>query len=354
MKIAILGGGSAGLGAAGYLSLRGHDVNLYNRTPEKIAPIVSSGNLKVSGVIEGVAKIRKVSSCVKDIVRDIDCVLVTARAFAHEPIVKSCLPYLEKNATIVIFTGYWAALRLQSLLSEYQRKDITIAETTLLPLASQVIGPGHVKISGVKSKMRIAAYPASKTLQVHKKLSSVFPLFFPGKSVLETGLESYNPALHVPIAFFNLGQLEKKVDMFKFYHDGISPKVAKVIDSVDLERMSLIREFDLDLMSAREMLLDYYETEGDSTYDVLRNCRAMEDYVLPNPFSYVQEDLLYGLVPMASICDLLGIPAETTKAFISSWSVVNSVDYWGEGIKVDKLGIDGMSSKEIVELVMKE
>ena len=80
MKIAILGGGSAGQGAAGYLALRGHTINLYNRTPEKIAPIVSSGNLNVSGVIEGVAKIQKASSNIEEVVRDVDCVIVTKHA----------------------------------------------------------------------------------------------------------------------------------------------------------------------------------------------------------------------------------------------------------------------------------
>ena len=114
MKIAILGGGSAGQGAAGCLALEGHDVCIYNRIEdfEMIAPVAESGKLKVSGVMEGVAKIQKASSDIEDIVSDVDCIIVTARAFAHEPIVKGCLPYLEKNATIVIFTGYWAALRV--------------------------------------------------------------------------------------------------------------------------------------------------------------------------------------------------------------------------------------------------
>jgi len=42
---------------------------LYNGTSEKIASIAKSGNLKVSGVIEGVAEIQKVSSNVKNIVK---------------------------------------------------------------------------------------------------------------------------------------------------------------------------------------------------------------------------------------------------------------------------------------------
>ena len=353
MKFAVLGGGSAGQGIAGYLALRGHKINLYNRTPEKIASIAESGNLKVSGVIEGTAEIQKASSDIKDTVRDVDCILITARAFGHEPLIKSCLSYLEKNAMVVIFTGYWAALRLRFLLSRVRYSNTTLAETTLLPLASKIVEPGHVKISGIKSKMRIAAYPASKTSSVYQKLSPVLPQLIPGNNVLETSLESFNPILHVPIALFNLGEIEKKEDTFKFYHEGISPKIARIIDAVDAERMKLIQKLNLDLLPARDMVKEYYETKGNSTYEIIRNCKAYKEYVLPNIFSYIQEDLLYGLVPLASMCDLLRVPSEATKRLISLWSLVDSVNYWQKGVTVDNLGIMGMNCEEILELVTK-
>jgi len=351
MKFAVLGGGSAGQGIAGYLALKGHEINLYNRTPEKIASIARYGNLKVSGVIKGNAKIETASSDMREILRDVDSILVAARAFGHESIIKESLPYIEKNATIVVFTGYWAALRLRSILSREQRNDIAIAETTLLPLASEIVEEGHVKISGIKSKMRIAACPVSRTASVYKKLSSVLPQLFPGNNVLETSLESFNPVLHIPIALFNLAGIEKK-DKFEFYHDGISPRVARVIDAIDAERMNLTKKLNLDLIKASEVLREYYETKGSSTYEIIRNCKAYEGYVLPNVFSYVREDLLYGVVPMVSICNLLGISAEASKTLISSWSVVDSVDYWREGVKIDKLGMEGMDREKILELVI--
>jgi opine dehydrogenase len=355
LKFAVLGAGAAGQGIAGYLALEGHKINLYNREEEKhlIEPIVKSKTLEVSGVKQGLATLENASyhsSDLKDIVQDVDCVLVAARAFGHEPLIESCLPYLEENALIVVFTGYWAAFRLQPLLSRFNRTDITVAEMTLLPLACQMLGPGHVEISGKKSKMRIAGYPKSRAVRVYETLKPVLPQLFLGDTVLETSLENYNPIMHVPIALFNLGQLEKKMKTFKFYHEGISPRVANVIDAVDSERMSLIKMFNLDLMSARDMVSDYYETEGTSTYEIIKNWKAVKEYVLPNPLSYVREELLYGLVTTASLCDLLGIPAEATRTLIASWSTVDGVNYWQRGVKVDKLGVEGMSKDEIIAL----
>lgn len=175
----------------------------------------------------------------KILLRDVDCILVTVRIFGHEPLIKSCLSYYPKNMMIIIFTGYWAALRLRTLFLKSQRTDITIAETTLLPLASKIAGPEYVKISRIKSKIRIATYLTSKTSFVYRNLRSSLPQLFPGNNVLETSLENFNPILHVPIALFNLGEIEKKENTFKFYHEGISPKIVRIIDAVDTERMKL-------------------------------------------------------------------------------------------------------------------
>ncbi len=347
MKLAILGGGSAGLGVAGYVALKEHEVNIYNRTPERVAEIAKSGSLTVSGVVEGTVTVHKASSDMEDIVEEAEYILIAARAFGHRTLIERCLPYIKNNAAIVVFTGYWAALRLQSLLTTEKREDITIAETTLLPLISQTVGPDHVKITGIKSKMRIAAYPAPATLPVHEELKEIFPNLFPGKNVLETSLENFNPVVHVPIALFNLAQIERRGETFEFYQEGISPKIADTIDAVDRERMDLIHTFDLELMSFREILLDYYETEGTSTYEVVKNCEPMKGYVLPSPLEYVQEDLLYGLVPIVSLCNSLGIPAETAKALISTWSLVNAENYWKKGVKAVDLGVENMDSREI-------
>lgn len=350
MRIAILGAGSAGQGIAGYLALKGHDVTLYNRTAERIAVLSTSKSLKVSGVIEGTAPVQT-CSCIADAVRDCNFIFVTARAFGHEPLIKECLPHLERNAIIVVFTAYWAALRLQSLLSTAAREDLTIAETTLLPLACQVIEPGHVNITGIKSTMRMATYPLSRLSAVYQQLHPVLPMLVKGKSVMETSLENYNPMIHVPLALFNVRELEEQSDTFRLYHKGISERVARVIDAVDAERMRVVTKVGLDLMTARQMVKDYYNVRGTSTCDVIRNWEAVKEYVLPDPFSYVREELCYGLAPLASLCDLLNIPAEATKMLIAAWSVLDSVDYAQRGITVRELGLSGMTAEEILQHV---
>lgn len=353
MKFTVLGAGSAGQGIAGYLALKGHQVNLYNRTKERIAHLTTSKTLTVSGVVEGTAEVKAFSD-MKKAVKDTDYVLVTARAFGHESLIRKCLPHLKKKSVIVVFTAYWAALRLQHLLSELGRTDITIVETTLLPLASQVLEPGHVNITGIKSKMRMATYPPERAPSIHNELGLALPQLFLGNSVFETSLENYNPVIHVPLALFNVRQLREYQDTFRLYHEGISPRIARVIDAADAERMGLVHQLGLDLLTASEMVVDYYNVTGMTTYDVIKNWKAVETYVLPDPFNYVREELLYGLVPTASMCGLLGIPADATKMLISAWSFLDGTDYWQKGVTTEALGMEGFNAGDIVRFVSKK
>lgn len=350
MKFAILGAGSAAQGLASYLSLNKHQINLFSLYTQEIEPIRKQGGIKATGVVEGFAKISKATTDIGDAVKDTDVIILALRAFGHRKVFELCLPHIEDSQIVLIMTGYWASLRLRSLLADSGR-DVTIAETTLLPLVSEVIGPGEVKVTGIKSRMRVAAFPSSRTTKILKSLKGALPQLFPGGNVLETGLESFNPIFHTPIALFNIGELERRKD-FEFYHHGVTPRIAEVINAMDRERLNLIDKLGLDLGSSLDLLKEYYVTSGESAYEMIHNCEAWKGYVLPNVFDYIKEDVLYGLVPIASLCDLLKLPSKTTKSIISTWSLIDRTDYWGEGITAERLGLSNMQAEEILKFVL--
>jgi opine dehydrogenase len=66
---------------------------------------------------------------------------------------------------------------------------------------------------------------------------------------------------------------------------------------------------------------------------------------------YITEDIPFGLVTMASLGDMLGVPTPTIKSLITLASVMNQVDYWKEGRTVEKLGISGLNVNELREFV---
>lgn len=349
MKFAILGAGSAGQGLASYLSLKGHDINLFNLRSGRLVPIRAKGGIKVSGVVEGFARISKATTDISEAVTDADVIVITVRAYGHKKLLELSLPYLKDGHLVVVMTGYWASLRLRELLNGAHR-DVVLAETTLLPLVSEVVGSGEVRITGIKSKVKMAVFPSVRGDEVLRLLKGALPQLVAGRNVLETNLDNFNPIFHAPIALFNLGILER-INDFEFYHQGITPKIAEVIDSMDRERLNLAGELGLDLRPSTNGLKQYYGASGELTYEILKNCKAYEGYILPNVFDYIREDVPYGLVPIASLCELLNVPNRTIKSIISTWSLVDKIDYWEEGVAARQLGLCNMGASEIVEFV---
>jgi opine dehydrogenase len=349
LRFAILGAGSAGQGLASYLSIKEHDINLFNRSAGKLNQIRRQGGIEATGVVEGFAKISKATNDIGEAVRDADVIILAVRAFGQKKILELCIPYLKDEQIVLIMTGYWASLRLKDLLGK-SKSHVILAETTLLPLVSEVVGPGKVKVTGIKSKMRMAAFPSTRTEETLQSLRDALPQLFAGRDVLETNLENFNPIFHTPIALFNLEEIKRRKD-FEFYHQGVTPKIAEVIDSIDREKLNLAHELGLDLGSSLNVLRQYYVTSGHSTYEIVKNCEAWKGYVLPNVFDYIREDVMYGLVPIASLCDLLGLPSKNTREIIAQWSLVDRVNFWEQGVTVERLGLSNMHAEEILQFV---
>ena len=50
---AVIGAGNGGMAMAGYLSMIGYKVNLYNRTLENILPLIKNPTISLTGEVEG-------------------------------------------------------------------------------------------------------------------------------------------------------------------------------------------------------------------------------------------------------------------------------------------------------------
>jgi len=350
-QFAVLGAGSAGQGLASFLALRGYAVSLYNPPvhAERFEPIVRTKSVRVSGVLSGVARFARATSDLGEALAGADVVFLTLRAFAHRDVLEASLAHLEPGQLVVIVTGYWAALRLRQLLDRLDSR-ILVAETTLLPLASEAIGQNEVKITGIKSRVKLAAFPAKRTPEAVERVQEALPQIVPGNTVLDTNLDNFNPVVHAPIALLNLGELERN-PAFEFYRQGTTPKVAAVMDRMDAERLDLGRTLGLEPCGATDSLRLYYGASGATTVDVFRDCRAYAGYVLPNVFDYIREDVPYGLVPLASLGESVGVPCPALRSVIAGWSTVDGVDYWNEGTTLDRLGLAGLTALQVLEYV---
>ncbi|MDD3643178.1 MAG: NAD/NADP octopine/nopaline dehydrogenase family protein, partial [Candidatus Krumholzibacteria bacterium] len=129
--------------------------------------------------------------------------------------------------------------------------------------------------------------------------------------------------------------------------------IAGVLEAVDGERVSVAEALGVRVNTARQWLYLAYDSAGRTLLDAMRANQGYRGIRAPGivDHRYITEDVPAGLVPIASIGEMLGVPTPTIRAIIHIASVMHGIDYWKEGRTVERLGISGMSVKEIQFLV---
>ncbi len=356
-RFAVLGAGAGGLAMCVDLALAGFDVGLYElpQFEEKIQAIGERGGIEASGAVSGFASPVKASTEIGEIVDGADVVMVTVPAFGHETFVEACLPHLSDGQILVFNTGYYAGLRFRDTLKRAGKGGVILAETMILPYTARVVGPARVHVDGKKAKLSIAALPATKTDRVLQIMKDAFPEFIPATNVLETSINNLNLVSHVPVTLLNKAQVERTSPFVLTVGEGVTPSVAKLKEAVDEERADIGGALGIQVLSIIDMLnLWGYRTTGESVYEVFQGSPQFSTFqyeYVDGSHQYLKEDLSYGLVPTASLAKLLGVPTPITRAMIDIFAVIDGIDYWRDGITAEKLGLGGMSSGEIVDLV---
>jgi len=361
-KIAVLGAGNAGYACSADLSLAGYKVNLFEAPKFKvnIEPILKHNGIEITGQArQGFAKLNKVTTNIKEAIEDVDIILVVVPAFAHKFMAEMCAPYLKDGQIIILNPGHTGgslefAVTLQKL---GVKKAVRLAETMTLTYATRRTGPAQVKVFILVKKLLFAAFPSKYTEEVADVFKDLYPSIVPAKNVLETGLTNINSILHTPGMILNAGWIEHSKGGFSFYTQGLTQSVGRVCEAIDEERLNLMETLGFKRISLVKWynMTGYTPLKNVSISEALRASKQQEEFKAPDNMKhrYLVEDVPYGLVPMASIGNMLNSPTPIINSLINLSSIINNTDYWKDGLTVDKLGIQGLSGGELNEFLYK-
>lgn len=355
-KIAVLGAGNAGYACSADLSLAGHKVSLFEFPKFKgnIEPILKRGGIEITGQArEGFARLHKVTTNIKEAIEDVDMILVAVPAFAHKFVAEKCAPHLKDGQIIILNPGHTGgALEFAVTLQELGvKEDIKVGETMTLTYATRRVGPAQVKVFILVKKLLFAAFPGKDTEEVIDVFKDLYPSVVPATNVLETGLTNINAVLHPPGMILNAGWIEHSKGGFSFYTQGLTQSVGSVCEALDKERLSLMKALGFKPISLVEWynLTGYSPLKNVSISESLRASERQEEIKAPSSMKhrYIVEDVPYGLVPMASLGDMLNVSTTIMDSLINLSSLINRVDYWSEGLTVEKLGIPDLSLDDL-------
>lgn len=357
-KIAVLGAGNGGQALSAHLALKGNDVRLYEHPSfaEKLEIIREKGGIELYGSIEGFAKL-KASTDMKEVLQEAEIAYVVVPSFGQMPIIKEAIPYLEDGMKIIFIPGNFGSLEATKLLKESGSKaDVLFCETDTLPYACRADEPGKVNVWGLKTGMSIAAFSASKTEELISDIQDVFPIpLNAAKNVLAIALSNLNMIVHCAAVLLNTGRIEGTNGDFRFYTDGITPSVGKLEELIDAERVKVGDAYGLDLVPAVDWIKSAYPLEGNSIYELLSRNPVYAKHGSDAPKTvkhrYITEDVPNLLVPMVNFARAAGVETPLTDSLITLLSAINSDDYLGEGRNLSRLGLEGMSMDDILNMI---
>lgn len=357
LKFAVLGAGNGGQAMAAYLALKGFQVNLYNRTADRIRTIKEAGGIYLSGPINGFGKLNIVTDNIKEAINGVDMIMVVTPAVAHKYLAEKMSTYLDDNQVIILNPGRTGgALEFHKILRKKKcNSNVIIAETQTFLFASRVIGLARAKIYGIKNKVAIAALPSIRTREVIDRLFSVFPQFLPVENVLKTSLDNIGAIFHPAPTLLNMAWIESTSGNFNYYQQGITPSVARVLQRVDEERMEVAYSLGVEPISACDWLRMSYGCIGRDLYNLLQNNKQYQGITAPINIDhrYVFEDVPMSLVPIESLGKMQGVKTPTIEMIINMANIVYETEFRKYGRTAESLGLAGLEKRQILNFVNK-
>lgn len=356
-RIAVIGAGHGGLAMAGHLALMGCRVNLFNRGEERLWGVRNSGTIELTGEVHGFGEISIATTSMKEAIEGVELIMVVVPANGHRWLAEQMAPYLADGQVIVLHPGRtFGAIEFRQVLRKNGCKaDVIISEAQTFIYASRATGPSQVHIFRIKHSIPVASIRAHLIPDVIRKLRRFYPQFVPGDNVFKTSLENIGSVFHPAITILNTGWIEHDVD-FQFYHEGATPSVTRVLEKIDEERVSVAEALGIRAITARQWLYMAYSADGETLFDAMRKNVGYRGILAPRSLKvrYLEEDIPFSLVPIASVGRMLNVPTPTIDSIIHIGSAIGGIDYYENGRTVENLGIAGMSVRELRLLAIGE
>jgi opine dehydrogenase len=346
--IAIIGAGNAGRAMAAYLSVRGYDVNLYNRWPNEIEDI-SSGAMNVTGVLNETVKVKLVTSSMAEALAGVRLAIMVVPAFAHADLVELMAPCLEAGVNILVHPGLvGGALSIRTRLSRLRSDLEPVIGEAVTSLFAARLRHGGVHMRQVLKSVRVGVLPRRETKAFMNELAAPFEgRFVPATGVLETSLNNVNPVYHCPVMLGNIGRVE--VCEEHAFANVVTPGIVRLIEAVDRERVALADALGVRSSSFLDWLRERSGRIGEHL-DTLIPAVFLPGGASPLPNSlehrFITEDVPFGLVPWVRLGEWLGCEVTTLRSVTQFLDSCTGSDFWRSGLQLADLGISADASPE--------
>jgi opine dehydrogenase len=362
MKVSILGAGAGGAAAVAELTRAGHEVVLWNRSAETLAPFQALGGVRYAGVLgEGIARPRLITAELATAIEGADAAVVTLPTFSHAPVARALAAAgWPANRPVVLNPGHTGGALEFAHAYRSVRADLPpIAEFSTLTYVARKYEADGVTVTGRARQVRAAALPGgAAALAVACQL---FPGASPVVDVLASALANANLVLHPPGAVLGAAWVEATQGDFTFYVQAMTPGVARTMRALDDERLAVAAAFGHQLpnLVGEMKLIGTVESSVTDTQDFVAAIAGGEaNRRIKGPDSlqhrYYREDFGHGLLPFLELAAIAGVATPVARSLFTLAQALVGIDYAKGGRTAEAMGISGLSRTELLQRVRQQ
>ncbi len=344
MKIAILGAGNSGCALAADYSRLGHEVTLI-----KTSHSLHDDNFRYlsdhSGELFmdefGTVTLCRISHLSREVadVRGQDVIILCTQTGYHREILQRVAPFLTAGQVLLIDPGY---LSTAYVLGCCPVKGLMVAESESNFIDGRISEPGRFHVGFRNVRNPIGIYPVSALEEARQRLDRLGTPFTYLNSVVEAALHNPNMIVHTVGAIMSIPRIEATGGDYCMYHEVFTPSVWNILEALDREKMSILRELGYEELPYVEACKFRNSlNEQRDAKQVFFDYAAMPSRA-KGPTSvdsrYITEDVSQGLVLLESLGTVLHLPTPVATSLIEIASAALDYDLRAGGRTLEALG----------------
>ena len=354
MKIAVLGGGHGCYAAAADLSEAGHEVRLWRRDRQALAPVLETGCITLKDA-QGVREVR-IALATPDIgaaLKGAELIVLPTPATAQDDIARAMAPHLVDGQVVFLAPGTFGSFVMARTVRQLgQQADVLWAETGTLPYLARKHGPREVNITVRAIHLPTGVYPARHEARAIEVIRRAYPSVHGCGNALSGALMNAGPIIHPPLMVMNAAPLQH-FDKWDIHTEGTQPSVRAVTDRLDQERIA-VREA-LGYGAPHYPLSDHYQNDkwmyGDA-HKKLQKSGDWREHIDLHQHRYITEDTELGLAFLASVARWIGCDAPITQGLLAIVGGFLGRDLRHGARTLEGLGLSGLSPQALNELLL--
>lgn len=354
--MAVLGAGAGGAATAADLARRGCRVRLWSRSDATIGAVRDSRRVAYRGALgDGEAELDCATTDLGEALEGARVAVVSMPSTGHGHVARA-LAGLNPPPLVLNPGQTGAALGVRAVFAQEGADPPPLAELSTLAYVARLYSPGCVTVTGLARRVRAACLPGGEAaLEAAREL---FRAADPVPDVLATALANPNLVLHPPGAVLGASWVEATGGAFRFYVDGVTPGVARVMAALDGERLAVARAFGHDLPGLVGEMVRIGTAEAGAAArgdlrEAVRNGKANREIQAPDSLEhrYYREDFGFGVVPFLALAEVAGVATPVARALLDLASTLVGADLAETGLDARGMGIAGLDADGLQRLV---